>query len=382
MLAIGLMSGTSLDGMDAALVRIRRRGAPGSGSYGASLLAFRTIRYPDRLRRLVGRIAHGVAVDAGALAEADRGVAELAARAAAGVARRAGVELARVGLIGSHGQTVFHGPSVDAGPTTLQLGAPSRIANLTGVTTVGDFRTADMAVGGCGAPLMPLVHRMLASHPERRRAIQNVGGIGNVTWLGRGGRRVAAFDTGPGNMIVDQMTHRVTRGAQRYDRGGRLGAKGRVDEGLVEQMLREPYYRRSPPKATGREAFGEGYGRRFEQRARRRGGRGADLVATATALTAASIADQYGRFLLPRPGLDEVFVAGGGSRNPTLMKMLAGRLAPLPVTRADDIGLDGDALEAMGFAILGLACLDGVRFDLSAITGANRRVRLGTIARA
>ena len=381
MLAIGLMSGTSLDGMDAALVRVRRREAAGAPVYRAVLEAFRTIAYPPALRRAVSRIAHGGEVDARALADADRRVAELAARAAAAVARRGGVRLARVGVIGSHGQTVFHGPSMGAGPTTLQIGAPARIANLTGVTTVGDFRTADLAAGGCGAPLMPLVHRMLAAHPEHRRAIQNIGGIGNVTWLARGGRRMRAFDTGPGVMLIDQMTARVTRGVQRYDVAGRIAARGRVCEQVIGAHLRGPYFRRRPPKATGREAFGQAFGERFEERARRAGARGADLVDTATALTAASIADQYRRFLLPRPGIDRVLVAGGGARNPTLVAMLRERIAPLPVAPVESIGLDGDALEAVGFAVLAVACLDGVRFDLSGVTGASRPVRLGVVAR-
>ncbi|MDG2308932.1 MAG: anhydro-N-acetylmuramic acid kinase [Candidatus Binatia bacterium] len=381
MRAIGLMSGTSLDGMDAALVRVRRRVGAGPGGYRANLEAFRTLPYPAALRRIVSEIAHGAAVDARTLAEADRGVAELGARAAAAVARKADVPLGGVGVIGSHGQTVFHGPAIDAGPTTMQIGSPARIANLTGATTVGDFRTADLAAGGCGAPLMPIVHRMLAADAKKRRAVQNIGGIGNVTWLGRGGRKMTAFDTGPGVMLIDRMTGRVSRGQQRFDRGGRFARRGRIDRELVAELLREPYFRRRPPKATGREAFGEGFAREFEERARTRGARGADLVATATAFTAASIADQYRRFLLPRLGLDEVLLAGGGARNPALVAMLQDELGEIPVRPIESIGVDGDALEAIGFAILAVAALDGAKFDLSGVTGSRRAVRLGVIAR-
>lgn len=381
MRAIGLMSGTSLDGMDAALVRVRRRSGAGPGSYRAALEAFRTVPYPGPLRRLVTDIAHGEARDARAFADADRGVAELAARAAAAVARKADVSLRRVAVIGSHGQTVFHGPSIDAGPTTMQIGSPARIANATGVPTVGDFRTADLAAGGCGAPLMPIVHRMLASDPSRRRAIQNLGGIGNVTWLGRAGRGMTAFDTGPGVMVIDRMARTVSRGRQRFDRGGRLAERGRVDRALVTELLRDPYFRRRPPKATGREAFGEPFARVFEARARARGLRGADLVATATAFTAVSIADQYRRFLLPRPGIDEVLLAGGGARNRALVGMLAHELGDVPVRSIESIGIDGDALEAVGFGILAVAALDGVRFDLTRVTGSKRPVRLGVVAR-
>lgn len=379
MRAIGLMSGTSLDGMDAALVSVRRR--PGAGAYRARLDAFRTLSYPAALRRIVSDIAHGKAVDARAFADADRGVAELAARAAASVARKADVPLARVGVIGSHGQTVFHGPALDAGPTTIQIGAPSRIANLAGVTTVGDFRTADLAAGGCGAPLMPIVHRMLAADPRRRRVVQNLGGIGNVTWLGRGGRKMTAFDTGPGVMVIDHMVRAVSRGRQRFDRGGRFARAGRIHREFVAELLRDPYFRRRPPKATGREAFGESFAVEFAKRARALGSRGPDLVATATAFTAASIADQYRRFLMPSPGIDEVYLAGGGARNSALVAMLREELDPIPVLPIETIGIDGDALEAVGFAILGVAALDGVRFDLSAVTGSKRPVRLGAIAR-
>lgn len=382
MRAIGLMSGTSLDGMDAALVSVRRRTQAGPGAYRATLEAFRTLPYPPALRRIVSDIAHGKAVDARAFADADRGIAELGARAAAAVARKVDVPLTRIGVIGSHGQTVFHGPSVDAGPTTLQLGSPARIANLAGVTTVGDFRTADMAVGGVGAPLMPIIHRMLASDPIRRRAIQNIGGIGNVTWLGRGGRKMMAFDTGPGVMVIDHMARVTSRGRQAFDRGGHLAQKGKVDRDLVQELLREPYFRRRPPKATGREAFGEPFARQVEKRARARGNRGADLVATATAFTAASIADQYRRFVqVPKRGLDEVYVAGGGARNAALVGMLQQELGGLTVRPIEAIGIDGDALEAIGFAILGVAALDGVKFDLSGVTGAKRPVRLGVVSR-
>lgn len=382
MRAIGLMSGTSLDGMDAALVSVRRRTRAGAGSYRATLECFRTLPYPDALRRIVSDIAHGKAIDARALADADRGIAELGARAVVAIARKADVPLTRIGVIGSHGQTVFHGPSVDAGPTTLQLGSPARIANLTGVTTVGDFRTADLASGGVGAPLMPIIHRMLAADPLRRRAIQNIGGIGNVTWLGRGGRKMIAFDTGPGVMVIDQMARITSRGRQTFDRGGRLARKGKVDRDLVRELLRSPYFRRPPPKATGREAFGEPFARKFEQRARSNGARGADLVATATAFTAASIADQYRRFLLgAKRGLDEVYLAGGGARNGALVAMLQEELDGVPVRPIEVIGIDGDALEAVGFAILGVAALDGVKFDLAGVTGAKRAVRLGVVAR-
>lgn len=379
MLAVGLMSGTSLDGLDAALVRIRRRrGGPERG-YGARLEAFGTYALPDGLRSRIADLAHGRRLRARDIAAIDRAFCEVSARAVRAVCRRARIDVGRLEVIGSHGQTVFHGPSVDAGAVGWQIGSPSTIANLTGVATVGDFRAADLAAGGCGAPLMPVVHRMLASHPLRRRAIQNIGGIGNVTWMSPGGAVVRAFDTGPGVMLVDAMTRLITDGRVKFDRGGRIARRGRVDRELVRMLLRDRFFARRPPKSTGREAFGEAFARRFEKRARRRGARDEDLVATATAFTGVSIVDQYRRFLLP--DLDEVLLAGGGARNPVLVEEIERGLPGIPVGRVEELGLDGDAFEALGFALLAAACLDGVAFDLSQITGAARPVRLGVVAR-
>jgi anhydro-N-acetylmuramic acid kinase len=378
-LAVGLMSGTSLDGLDAALVRIRRRpGGPERG-YGASLEAFGTYALPAELRSRMMDLAHGRRLRARDIVAIDREFCEASARAVRAVCRRAGVDIARLDVIGSHGQTVFHGPSVDAGSVGWQIGSPSTIANRTGVVTVGDFRAADLAAGGCGAPLMPIVHRMLASHPRRRRAIQNIGGIGNVTWMSPGGGEVRAFDTGPGVMLIDAMTRLVSGGRAKFDRGGRIARRGRVDRALVAGLLDAPFFARQPPKSTGREAFGEAFARRFEKRARRRGARDEDLVATATAFTASSIVDQYRRFLLP--DLDEVLLAGGGARNPVLVAEIERGLPGISVGRVEELGLDGDAFEALGFALLAVACLDGVAFDLSQITGSTRPVRLGMVAR-
>jgi anhydro-N-acetylmuramic acid kinase len=377
-LAIGLMSGTSLDGMDAALVEVARQKQ--SGTYRFALRAFETQPYDERLRAEIAHAAHGGAIDVARLARLDAALASVAVRGVFSVCRRAHVATREVTVIGSHGQTVFHGPTAAEGRVTMQIASPARIAALTGITTVGDFRTADVAAGGEGAPLMPIVHRMLFSDPRRRRAVQNLGGIGNVTWLGRGGDEVLAFDTGPGVMVIDEVTRIATRGRQACDRDGRLASRGKPDRAILARLLRDPYFARRPPKSTGRERYGRGFAVRLAASAARRGLAATDLVATATAFTAHSIADQYRRFIVPRRGLDEVWLAGGGAHNPALVEMIASLLAPLPVGSIEEIGGHADGLEAVGFAILACAALDGVRFDLRSITGARTPVSLGVIA--
>ncbi len=381
MRAIGLMSGTSLDGMDAALVRLRRVGASPDG-YRVRLEAFVTIRYRSELRARLAAAAHGAPLQARAFSELDAALSEVARRAVEAVCRRGGVRARQVAVLGSHGQTIFHGPAAGAGRIGWQLGSPARIAAASGIATVGDFRTADLCAGGEGAPLMPLVHRMLLAHPRRARLVLNLGGIANVTWLGPRGEGILAFDTGPGVMLIDELVRRATRGRMALDRGGRLASRGAVDESLLAWLLDDAFLRRRPPKSTGRERYGAGLAPRFEARARRRGLSSEETVATATAFTAASVRDQYDRFLARRGNVDEVLVCGGGRRNRTLMRMLAERFAPVPVRPIESAGLAGDALEAIGFAVLAAASLDGVRFDLRAITGARSPVALGVLAPA
>ena len=227
---------------------------------------------------------------------------------------------------------------------------------------------------------MPIVHRMLFAHRRRRRAIQNIGGIGNVTWLSAGAEELLAFDTGPGMMLVDETVRRATGGRLHFDRGGQLAARGSVHRRLLEWLLDDGYLARPPPKSTGRERYGIDLARRFTERARRAGLSTEDRVATATAFTAASIADQYARFLPER--IDEVFVCGGGRRNPTLVRMLRGHLGTIPVSPVEELGWNAEALEAVGFALLAVAALDGVRFDLRPVTGSTSRVALGVLAPA
>ena len=256
------------------------------------------------------------------------------------------------------------------------------IAERTGIPTVADFRPRDMAVGGQGAPLVPYADYVLFRHGRLSRAVQNIGGIANVTFLPRQCRRedVTAFDTGPGNMVIDGLVRLITQGKRHYDRGGAMAARGRVDGGLLKEMLQHLFLRRRPPKSTGREAFGQSYCDWFHSEGRRHGLAPEDMIATATAFTAASIARAYRKFLPEMP--DEAILCGGGVRNATLVAMLRGELKSVKIRSTDDFGIDVDAKEAVSFTLLALATVKGVANNMPGATGADRPVVLGKIVPA
>jgi anhydro-N-acetylmuramic acid kinase len=292
------------------------------------------------------------------------------------------VALGAVGAVGSHGQTVWHRPpSAERRGATLQLGDPATIAERTGRPVVSDFRTRDMAAGGQGAPLVPWVDRLLFSAPGGPRALQNIGGIANVTRVPPKGSAgpVFAFDTGPGNALIDAAVELATDGRLTFDRDGRLAARGEVDGELLAELLRHPYFAAEPPKSTGREEFGRPFVARLVEAIQPEGDRDwLDLVATLTELTARSIADAYGRWVIPR-GVDEVVVTGGGARNPTLMGRLRALLEPLPVVDASALGIDPDAKEAVAFALLAWAHLRGIPANVPEATGAAGPRVLGSL---
>jgi anhydro-N-acetylmuramic acid kinase len=274
----------------------------------------------------------------------------------------------------------------------LQIGEPSVIAERTGVPVVADFRVADVAAGGQAAPLVPYFDWVVLRHPVRNRAIQNIGGIGNVTSLPADCQltEVRAFDTGPGNMVIDGLVTLLTGGTSMFDRDGALAAGGHVDTARLRNLLDDPFLAAPPPKTTGRERYGLDFARRLLGESGLREGllspdstaapdeqaRGRDLLATATAFTVRSITDAYQRWL---PRLDEVFVGGGGSRNPTLMRMLREELAPIVVEPIDILGVDGRAKEAMAFALMAHDALAGLPTNVPGATGARRAVPLGKL---
>ena len=378
-LVVGLMSGTSMDGIDAALLEIW-----GSGkSARFRPLAFATLAYPGKVRETLWEVCQGPTLrsDATKISALNSKLGELFARAALQVTRRARRSINKVDLIGSHGQTVYHNPKgVDA--STLQLGEPAIIAERTGVTTVADFRPADLAAGGEGAPLTPYVHYLLFRDRKKSRAVHNLGGISNLTYIPAGGglNDVVAFDTGPGNMVLDGICRWITKGGKRVDLNGSMARQGRVHEGLLEELLRHPYFHQRPPKSTGREAFGEPYVSSLCRRSRSRRIAPLDLLATATALTSRSIASSFRKFILPHFGkVDEIYFTGGGRKNRTLMGMLKKGLDFSRVGLVEELGFDGDALEAQAFAILANEAVAGVASNLCRVTGARHEVILGKI---
>ena len=373
---VGLMSGTSVDGVDAAVVDITGR--------RVKLLAFEMVPYPPALRKRLFALFDPATARIDELSCLNFAVGEAFADAAVRLAERNRIALSSIDLIGSHGQTVWHDPGGRRVGrwkvrSTLQIGEPCVIAERTGITTVADFRTRDVAAGGQGAPLVPLADWILFRHRTRSRAVQNIGGIANVTWLPAGATvdDVIAFDTGPGNMIIDRIVERVTGGARHFDADGRIAASGQVDARLLRELRKHPFVRRRPPKTTGREEFGTAFTDAIYKKAKRQGLCAADLVATVTALTAATIADAYRRFL-PAP-VDEVILCGGGARNTTLVAMLQNELPDAKVTVMDDLGLNADAKEAVSFALLARQTIRGATGNVPRATGADHPTVLGKI---
>jgi anhydro-N-acetylmuramic acid kinase len=368
MLIAGLMSGTSLDGIDAALVEVEGENAD---ALAWRLLRFRSVPFTEQQRATIhGAILAGTA-DALCALHADLG--EWLAAAVLEVCDEAGIEPGTVDLIGSHGQTVWHRPPGDgARGATLQLGDAATIAERTGSPVVSDFRARDMAAGGHGAPLVPWVDQVLFARPDAARALQNIGGIGNVTRVPRRGsdEDAFAFDTGPGNALIDAAVEMATGGRLSYDDGGRLAAQGTVDEAIVTDLLRHPFFDQAPPRSTGREVFGRPFVERLVAAVQPEGDRDwLDLVATVTELTARSIAESYRRWVLPA-GVDEVVITGGGALNPTLVGRIRSLLEPLPVLTGDALGVDPAAKEAVAFAVLAWAHYREIPANVPAATGA------------
>jgi anhydro-N-acetylmuramic acid kinase len=376
MKVIGLMSGTSADGVDAALVEID--GTPPSLS--VELLSFTFVPYDAEQRARIFALFDPATGTVDRVCHLNFALGQWFAAAALRTIEEAGLTIRDVDLIGSHGQTIYHAVGNDSPvKSTLQIGEAAVIASRTGLTTIADFRVADVAAGGQGAPLVSYVDWLLLRHPARARAVQNIGGIANVTYLppGNDPAGVLAFDTGPGNMLIDFAASRATVGEQTFDRDGRLAASGQVDEALLTQLMSHPFLLLSPPKTSGREQFGVPFGAQVWEQAKTQGIADEDIVATFTAFTAASIADAYHRFLPQLP--NEVILGGGGASNPTLVTMLRQRLAPIRVMTHETLRLSSDAKEALAFAVLAYETIHGRPGNLPICTGADSQVVLGKI---
>ena len=359
---LGLMSGTSLDGVDVAAVAL---GGDEEAPRPAELLHFGTWDYDDVFRRRLERALTEESSEE--LCELNFELGRRFAAAVAEALERWAMDRDRIRAMGSHGQTIWHSPPGDgARGATLQLGEPAVLAEATGVPLVADFRVRDVAAGGHGAPLSPYFDDLLL-RGEEPRAVQNLGGMGNVTLLPPAGDqgRPLAFDTGPGVALLDAAAARLSGGALRYDRDGEMAASGRVLEGPLEEWLEDPFFRQDPPRSTGRERFGT---RRLTSWLERHGERGpADLMATLTELTARSVSDALER---GEPEPREVVVCGGGARNPELVRRIMRRVAPRPVRPLEALGWDGDAREAAAFALLARQHVEEIPVDVSWATGA------------
>jgi len=377
MIIVGLISGTSADGIDAAVCEVT--GAP--PGLQARIHHAITYPYPDGFQRRIHRACQPEHSPVDALCQLNADLGEHFAAAAQRAIAAAGLTAADVDLIGSHGQTVWHMVQPDGRvSSTLQIGEGAIIAERTGITTVNSFRTRDVAAGGQGAPLTSYLDWLLLRHPDHWRAVQNLGGIANVTFLpplSDAEPDPLALDSGPSNALIDGAMVTLTGGAQSFDRDGALAAQGRVDEAWLQVLMAHPYYERRPPKTTGRELFGLEMAEELVSDGRGRGLDDASIVATLTALTAESIADAYRRFA-PAP-VGEIILGGGGARNPALVAMLRARFDPVPVRTHEDIGLDSDNKEALVFAVLAHETWHARPGAHPALTGASHGAVLGQI---
>ena len=372
---IGLMSGTSADGIDAAAVEI----SGDSVHPQCKLLAFENMPYPTEVRSKIFDLFDTKKATADKISYMNFLLGSLYGEAANSLIEQHGIDRSRIAAIGSHGQTIYHEPTADV-PNTLQIGEGSVIARLTGIKCVSDFRTADIAAGGNGAPLVPFTEYALFADSEKSIILQNIGGIANSTVLKAGCKpeEVFAFDNGPGNMIIDCLMGLYF--GKEMDEGGKTAALGIINEDLLNRLLEEPYYRKALPKTTGREMFGYDYSKSIYDATKHL--KPEDVIATVTALTARVIANSYRDYILPQCKIDELIVGGGGSYNPTLMEFLKNEMSKyqVKVFTQEDKGQNSDAKEAVAFALLAYYTLAGLPSNLPSATGAKYPAILGKIS--
>jgi anhydro-N-acetylmuramic acid kinase len=377
-LVVGLMTGTSADAVDAVLVRLKGDGLAATHE----VLAERESPFEDELRQEVLAVAQAKTIEPERLMRLDARLAEVYAEAVLEIAQDAGVKPAAIAAIGSHGQTVRHIPRAGgARALTLQLGSAHTLAERTGITVVGDFRKRDTAAGGEGAPLVPIADWWLFRSDKESRVLLNLGGMANVTWLKKGGplTDVIAFDTGPGNAVLDGLVRAATHGLARRDDSGKLAAAGHPHEALLEELLADPFFSLPPPRSTGRERFGDSYAERLAEVGEGLGLSLEDTLATAVELTAVSIERAVREHLSTRGKVDAVYASGGGVRNVSLMMALRRRLDGIRLERLDVLGVSPGTKEALAFAFLAHLTLSGEPGYVPAATGARHAVILGSI---
>jgi anhydro-N-acetylmuramic acid kinase len=385
MLVLGLMSGTSADGIDIALANIS--GAP--PQVKPRLVNHTAVKFPAQVRAEILRVAEQRAITAGELSQLNFRLGQLFAEAAKTACERFGVRMASVDLIGSHGQTIFHHGSAvpylgGRVASTLQTGEAAVIAAQTGVTTVADFRPADMAAGGQGAPLVPFADYLLYSDGKLGRASLNLGGIANVTVIPAGAarERVFAFDTGPANMLIDALVAHFTRGRKKFDAGAKMALAGRAIPALLNELMRDPYLKKAPPKSTGREYYGGDYVKRVLVLGQRFRAKPNDLIRCVTIFTALSVVDALNRFVTPKTKVDQLIVSGGGARNPLIMAQLAAALPGFEVRSSSRVGVPEEAKEAFAFALLAYETFHQRAGNVFSATGASGPAILGKVSYA
>ena len=376
---VGLMTGTSADAVDAILVDFRGQGLGAQHE----VLAYRETPLPADLRREVLELAGAERWEPERLLRLDAALGECYADAVHALLESASLPVSSVDAVGMHGQTVRHMPrsQTGSGALTWQVGSAPILAERTGLTVVSDFRRRDAAAGGEGAPLVPIADWWCFRSDRESRVLLNLGGMANVTHLPAGAALsdVRAFDTGPGNALLDALVASASAGLSTHDEGGRIASEGHVHEGLLAELLADPFFETPPPRSTGREHFGERYAAAIQRTAEDLQLTLEDTLATTTALTAASVAGAIERFVRPQGGVEAIYVSGGGLRNPALMKALRSRLPGTPIEPLDALGVDAASKEALAFALLAHLTLSGEPGNVPSATGARRRVLLGTI---
>ncbi|HXJ04289.1 MAG TPA: anhydro-N-acetylmuramic acid kinase [Candidatus Acidoferrum sp.] len=385
MVVLGLMSGTSADGIDVALARIS--GAP--PHLHAKLLGHTSNKFPPALRKEILRVAEQAPINAGELSQLNFRLGEVFAEAVLAACRKFRVSPKRVALIGSHGQTIFHQgkPALYLGhatASTLQIGEPSVIAARTGITTIGDFRPADIALGGQGAPFVPFADYLLYRHKKLGRISLNLGGIANITVIPASARpeQVIAFDTGPANMLIDALVAHFTHGRQRFDKDARLARSGQSIPALLDELMRDPYLKLAPSKSTGREYYGHAYLKKMLALGKKHRAKPADLIRAATVFTALSVVDALNRFVLPKTKIHQLVVSGGGARNPLILAQLSAALGGIEIIPSSRFGIPEHAKEAFAFALLAYETFHHRPSNLPSATGAHAPAVLGKISYA
>jgi anhydro-N-acetylmuramic acid kinase len=384
-LVLGLMSGTSADGVEVALARIS--GAP--PKLQSHLVNHTSFLLPSAVRKEILRIAEGAPTTAGEISKLNFRLGQVFADAALLACKGFRIAPSKINLIASHGQTIFHqgqpGPFLGKSTAaTFQIAEAAVIAARTGITTIADFRPSDLATGGQGAPLVPYADYLLYRHPRLGRVSLNLGGIGNVTVIPAGAKPsdVLAFDTGPANMLIDALVSHFSKGRKRFDENARLAEQGQTNVKILEKLLQDPFLKLSPPKSTGREYYGMAYLQRMLSLGRKFRAKPNDLIRTATIFSALSVVDSLHRFVLAKTKIDELIVSGGGADNPLFMGQLAAALKDIEILPSSKFGIPENAKEAYAFALLAYETIHRRPSNLISATGAREAAILGKISYA